>query len=79
MELDKKTVDEMEHKEIIRETNNNQKNKNISLNLDDKCKEFDEKIQNLENQANNLKNEAKMKLMNGDKEGARRIMVKHKK
>ena len=69
----------MEHKEIIRETNNNQKNKNISLNLDDKCKEFDEKIQNLENQANNLKNEAKMKLMNGDKEGARRIMVKHKK
>ena len=79
VELDKKTVDEMEHKEIIRETNNNQKNKNISLNLDDKCKEFDEKIQNLENQANNLKNEAKMKLMNGDKEGARRIMVKHKK
>ena len=87
IELSGKITEKMEQRKIKHEKKEKKKkedekcNKNIKLqqNLDDKIVEQEKRLNNLEIKSNSLENEAKEKLKFGDREGAKRILIKQEK
>ena len=76
IELSGKITQEMEHREMQYEKK--EINKILSP-LDQKINEHEQKLENLEIESQNLENEAKEKIKLGDKEGAKRLLIKQEK
>ena len=80
IELDNKITEQMEHKEIIKETKEYKTQPDsIEQQIDNRIKESESRINNLESKVNDLVDEAKARIKSGDEAGAKRLIAKKEK